>query len=404
MRLLHTSDWHLGARLAEKDRKDTQEKFLHWLAQTIKEQNVDALLVAGDIFDNSTPNHAAQSLFYTFLADVRHTGCRNIVVTGGNHDSASFLEAPRELLSAFSIWIVGAANSDLDREIIPLRSADNALEAVICAVPFLREKDLLSFSESENFAAKDQKIAKGIADHYRAVFKKAEALREGKPVPIIALGHLFACGAQTSDSERSAYVGSLGQVGLDAFPEQLDYLALGHIHRPQIVGGNSWRRYSGSPYPIDFSEADQTKEVILLEFRDGEKTLTPIRVPSFENLSHIQGNADAIRSALNQLIDSGESVLCAVDYTDTKPAPGLMAELRALAEPTKVSILRFRDHSKLADPQLFQQDDVELFNLDPQNVFTTLLESIAASSDEEKEKLQRRYQEILQEIDAGSED
>jgi TPP-dependent pyruvate/acetoin dehydrogenase alpha subunit len=100
----------------------------------------------------------------------------------------------------------------------------------------------------------------------------------------------------------------------------------------------------------------------------------------------------------------GESVLCAVDYTDTKPAPGLMAELRALAEPTKVSILRFRDHSKLADPQLFRQDDVELFNLDPQNVFTTLLESIAASSDEEKEKLQRRYQEILQEIDAGSED
>lgn len=404
MRLLHTSDWHLGARLAEKDRSDTQEKFLSWLTETITEQCVDTLLVAGDIFDNSTPNHAAQNHYYNFLSRLLHTGCKSIVIVAGNHDSASLLEAPRDLLSHMNIWIVGAANSDLSREIIPIRSADNELEAVICAVPFLREKDLLTLSESENFAAKDGKIAAGIADHYRTVFKMAEELRGEKNIPIIALGHLFACGAQTSDSERCPYIGTLGQVGLDAFPENLDYLALGHIHRPQIVGGNPWRRYSGSPYPIDFSEADQTKEVIVLEFRDGEKTLTEIPVPSFENLSHIQGDAGTLRRALKQLIDSGEPVLCALDYKDTKPAPGLMAELRALAEPTNVRILRFRDHSRLADPEFFEENAQELLDLDPTNVFTNLLSSAAIEDASEKEKLQRRYQQILQEINAGPQD
>ncbi len=226
MKFLHTSDWHLGRSLYGRRRYAEFEAFLNWLAQTIEDEAIDALLVAGDVFDTSTPSNQAQELYYRFLCRVASSCCRHVVIIAGNHDSPSFINAPKELLRALNVHVVGAMTETLEDEVIILRKdprapqidADN-VEALVCAVPYLRDKD----------------------------------------IPIIAMGHLFSAGGKTVDGDgvRELYVGSLAHISADVFPASIDYLALGHLHVPQAIGATEHMRYSGSLLPMGYGEAKQ---------------------------------------------------------------------------------------------------------------------------------------------------
>lgn len=272
--LLHTSDWHLGRRLYGKPRYDEFKQFLDWQLQTLREQKVDVLLIAGDIFDTTAPSNQAQNLYYDFLSQVCDTDCRHVIIVAGNHDSASFLEAPKQLLKAFNIHIIGSMTDTPTDEVITLLDKAGQPELIVMAVPYLRDRDVRTVGHGERLDDKERKLAQGIKAHYGqiadiAIAQQAQLKANYKrTIPIVATGHLFTVGGQTmeGDGVRDLYVGSLGSIGAEIFHPQIDYVALGHLHIPQAVGGQPHIRYAGSPIAMGFGESRQQKQVHLLRF------------------------------------------------------------------------------------------------------------------------------------------
>ena len=210
--------------------------------------------------------------------------CRHVVITGGNHDSPTFLDAPRDLLRALHIHIVGAVTGNPDDEVLVLQGSDGTPSVIVCAVPYLRDRDLRLSEAGESYEDKERKMAEGIFAHYAAVCALAEERRIalGGKIPVVAMGHLFAAGGQTveGDGVRELYVGSLAQVDAGAFPRTIDYLALGHLHILQRLHGDETRRYCGSPLPMGFGEAGQQKSIVRIDFdgRTPQVSLLPIPV------------------------------------------------------------------------------------------------------------------------------
>lgn len=280
--ILHTSDWHLGRRLYGRMRYEEFEAFLSWLQETISAQKVDVLIVAGDIFDTMTPSNRAQALYYEFLGKVSKLCCEHIVIVAGNHDSPTFLDAPSKVLKFLNVHVIGTACDDLNDEVLVLDAIDGTPHCIIAAVPYLRDRDVRGSHAGESADSKDTNVIKGIRAHYDEVASIAKARQEHlsdahqRHIPIIATGHLFAAGSKTTEDDgvRDLYVGSLGQISADMFDECFDYVALGHLHVPQRVGGCEHIRYSGSPIAMGFGEAKQQKQVLLVEFGEVEKSLS----------------------------------------------------------------------------------------------------------------------------------
>lgn len=280
--ILHTSDWHLGRRLYGRMRYEEFEAFLSWLQETISAHKVDVLIVAGDIFDTMTPSNRAQALYYEFLGKVSKLCCEHIVIVAGNHDSPTFLDAPSKVLKFLNIHVIGTACDDLNDEVLVLDAVDGTPHCIIAAVPYLRDRDVRGSHAGESMDCKDTNVIKGIRAHYDEVASIAKARQahlsdaHQRHIPIIATGHLFAAGSKTTEDDgvRDLYVGSLGQISADMFDDGFDYVALGHLHVPQRVGGCEHIRYSGSPIAMGFGEAKQQKQVLLVEFGEVEKSLS----------------------------------------------------------------------------------------------------------------------------------
>ena len=274
LKILHTSDWHLGRRLYGRLRYEEFEAFLQWLKDTISAQQVDILIVAGDIFDTMTPSNKAQALYYEFLGKVSRSCCQHVVIVAGNHDSPTFLDAPSNVLKFLNVHVIGTACDDLEDEVLVLGDDDNNPHCIIAAVPYLRDRDVRSSSAGESADSKDANVIKGIHAHYDEVAaiareQQAKLIKaHQRHIPIIATGHLFAAGGKTTDDDgvRDLYVGLLGKISADMFDEGFDYVALGHLHVPQRVGGRESIRYSGSPIAMGFGEAKQQKQVLLVQF------------------------------------------------------------------------------------------------------------------------------------------
>lgn len=272
--ILHTSDWHLGRRLYGRMRYEEFEAFLSWLQETISAQQVDILIVAGDIFDTMTPSNRAQALYYEFLGKVSKSCCEHVIIVAGNHDSPTFLDAPSKVLKFLNVHVIGTACDDVNDEVLILDDAASTPHCIIAAVPYLRDRDVRSSQAGESADSKDANVIKGIRAHYDKVASIAKAkqaeLTEShqRHIPIIATGHLFAAGGKTTDDDgvRDLYVGSLGKISADTFDDGFDYVALGHLHVPQRVGGCEHIRYSGSPIAMGFGEAKQQKQVLLVKF------------------------------------------------------------------------------------------------------------------------------------------
>lgn len=257
-RVLHTADWHLGKLLGDLSREEEHARFLGFLLETIIGEEVDALIVAGDVFDSANPPQSALTQYYEFLAKLYRARDCAVVVVAGNHDSPAQLESPRDVLRAHRTTIVGRAVED-PIVLLPDRSSPRL---AVAAIPFLRDRDLRSGQMGQGSEAIKQALVAGIAKRYA----DAGELVSGLGVPALATGHLTVLGAAVADSEREIHVGGLGSVSTALFPEVFDYVALGHLHRPQSCGGDEIVRYSGSPIPLSFSEASDTKAVRLLDF------------------------------------------------------------------------------------------------------------------------------------------
>jgi exonuclease SbcD len=303
MRILHTADWHLGKRLEQSERTDEHQAFLNWLIQILRTEKIDVLIVAGDIFDTGSPPNSAFEQYYGFLRQVKDTSCREVVIIGGNHDSISTLNAPQLLLKYFNVHIIGGVPYEFTDQIIEIKDAQGQLELVVCAVPFLRDRDIRLSVAGETLEERETRLKQGISKHYHRLVTHITDYKLNN-IPVIATGHLFAAGSATSDSEKEIHVGNLGQIGGDQFPSAFDYIALGHIHRPQLINKMNHIRYSGSPIPLSFSETDDKKQVIVLEFKNGNMiSLQELEVPCNRKLIRIKGDFEKVKTKLVLLED-----------------------------------------------------------------------------------------------------
>ncbi len=398
MKILHTSDWHIGRSLYGRKRYDEFTEFLDWLAETIQDEQIDALLVAGDVFDTSAPSNRAQALYYRFLCRVATSSCRHVVVTAGNHDSPSFLNAPKELLKALNVHVVGAVPENLEDEVLILRNDDDSPELIVCAVPYLRDRDIRVAEAGESIEDKERKLIDGIRGHYAdvAVLAEQKRLELGVEIPIIAMGHLFAAGGKTIDGDgvRELYVGSLAHVTAGIFPECLDYLALGHLHVPQKVNGSEVMRYSGSPLPMGFGEAKQQKSVCLVEFVGTEAAVQLIDAPVFQKLERVKGSWDEISARILELSTTESLAWIEIVYEGDEVIGDLRERLDAAISESEMEILRVRDN-RIIDRVLGQIHYEEtLDDLNVQDVFERCLSAHEVQEDQRPELL-RTYQETV---------
>jgi len=441
VRVLHTSDWHLGAQLYEKDRLEEQRLFLRWLTGTIEREKVHVLIVSGDIFDNHAPSVQAQTLYYEFLAGLLELGGQGrprpeIFVIAGNHDSPQFLNTSRDILSRLKIHIVSGLSAAGGEDAIPvyaIRDENNNPVLAVCAVPFLREKDfklisdLASDSEdpatSEDPAATEgakpaeAKYREAAATHYHRLVTQA---REQVPnVPVLVTGHLFLSGSELSDnaSERLREVGRLSGFPVSLLP-QADYYALGHLHRPQCVNGNQQIRYSGAPIAMSFAEAEQAKSVVLVEFESNvppsatQQKLPEIRtelrlleIPQFLPLRCIRGDAEYIRGQLAEIKSAGKEVYIDIQVTSCAGSihdfwdeiNAFKAEaLEARAPFAVLAVQDVRNTENAAVPDIV----TEISSLQPIDVFLRKLDAESIEG-EEREIFTGLFKEIEQQVRSG---
>jgi exonuclease SbcD len=308
LRLLHTSDWHLGHLLHGFERTLEHEAALAWLLDTIEAEQVDALLVAGDVFDSANPPTEALATWNRFLVEAwrRHPRLQ-VVVVGGNHDSAARLDATDPFLRALDrLHVVGGARRpdgtlDVARLAVPLTDRGGAVAAWVAAVPYLRASDTGAGDEAA--------VAAGLRRFYDEVLSGLRARRTPDQA-LIAMGHLYLVGGKVSDqSERALTVGNQGAVGEALFPDDLAYVALGHLHLAQQVGLRPHVRYAGSPLPLSLGERGYPHQAVLAVLEGARAAeVRSIRAPRLRSLPRIPAegaaSVEAALAALRALPDA----------------------------------------------------------------------------------------------------
>ena len=280
MKVLHTSDWHLGQQFYEHDRRVEHQAFFTWLLATLVEQQIDLLLVAGDIYHTATPSASAENQLYQFIKDAKkHCPHMHVVIIAGNHDSANRILAAQPLLAQFDTHVVGRFDVSAPGDII-IEINTNNKRAVIAAMPFLRSSDVSSLSQTKNGPS----YAQGVANAYELALEHAYKINEQNS-PLIVMGHLHAKGGDiSSDSERNLVIGGEESISANVFGNKANYVALGHLHKAQQVAKNEAIRYSGTPIPMSFSERNYTHQVNVIEFKSDKKksistTVNPLYIP-----------------------------------------------------------------------------------------------------------------------------
>jgi exonuclease SbcD len=384
---------------SKKERREEHSAFLNWLQATIKENLVDLLIVAGDIFDTASPSSSSQKMYYDFLLNVRNSGCLNVVIVGGNHDSPSFLNAPKDILAALNVHVIGNASENIDDEIVVIRDNEDCPVAVVCAVPFLRERDISRFTEGETYQNRSMRIAESIKNHYEKIAEMAENKRNelGKNIPLIATGHLSVAGGKKNEDDgvRDIYIGNIECVGSEIFSQSFDYIALGHYHVPSVISEKV--RYCGSPIPMGFGEAGQQKCVYIVDFKEKKTLIETVEIPVFQKLESIRGDKSFIENRLTELKDSDISVWVEIIYDGNEVFPDFTAWTAEKTVDTKIEILKLQNRQYLANV-LTQNDSIQpLEELNEFDVFDKLLEKNGIST-EQKEELKNLYRNVVVEL------
>jgi DNA repair protein SbcD/Mre11 len=401
MKILHTADWHLGQKFYTNDRIEEHQLALKWLVDLIEKEKIDVLIIAGDIFDVSNPPNYAQQLYYDFFKKLLKTSCQHTIIIGGNHDSPAMLNAPKGLLEVLNIKVVSAATESLEDEIIELKNEKGELQLVIAAVPFLRDRDLKNAEFSESGYEKADRIKEGIYKHYNDIAELCK--KYDAHTPIIATGHLYAKGAQSSDKQDNIYLGNIENISSEQFSSVFDYIALGHIHRAQSVGNQEHIRYSGSLLPLSFSEIQDKKSVTVLDFEGKKiKNLQTIDVPSYRKLVTFRGDVENVKQQLTKLdaklkmqLEEETKLRAWVEIIlegDTF-APNLEAQFDELIKDMYLEKLRFRTvyHNRPSLDRMMSYQDLK--DMTPKEVFEKRLETVPT---EEREILRQTFQELLE--------
>lgn len=373
MRVLHTSDWHLGHTLrGEVTREHEHALFLAWLLDRCVEEVADALVITGDVFESATPPASAERMWFEFVAAARRAcPAMDIIAIAGNHDSPARLGAASAVLLELGVHVLGglprtaAGAIDLDRVLIPIAGG----RGLVAAVPFLRPVDL----------------PPDLADPLEAIYAEVVAAARARRTPeqaLIVTGHLYVAGADAAYlSERRVSIGGVESAPLRLFPADIDYVALGHIHRAQRVGRESIR-YAGAPISLALDEASYRHSITAIDFAAGRvaeirqlavpQAIEILRVPrrGAAPLGEVLGALDALPPRIeNDLARPYLEVVIALD----KPEPKLRALVETALDGKRARLInlhveRTGDGAALGDRVSARR----LAELDPREVFLRL--------------------------------
>lgn len=343
MKFLHTADWHIGQQFFGYDRKEEHTYFFDWLKKSIKEQQADVLLVAGDIFDSPNPSAESQKIYYRFLREVTTENHNlQIVIIAGNHDSAGRLEAPNPLLEEMNVHIRGLIRKNEDGEIdyqqlfVPL-SQDGEVKAWCIAVPYLRQGD---YPNAESYA-------KGVSALYDQLYSELQQAKE-KHLPVVVMGHLQATGSEVSENDRSerTIIGGLECISPEVFDKKdIAYTALGHLHKAQRVSGRENVRYAGSPLPMSFSEKHYKQGANLIEIEDNQlKNIERLDFEPMARLLSLPKEPKPLAEVLNEIkmLPDGE-ITKASPYLElkvllTEPEPSMRSQIEEALQDKAVRL------------------------------------------------------------------
>ena len=405
MKILHTADWHLGQLFHEYDRTFEHQAFLNWLLETIKTEKIDVLLVSGDVFDISNPSASSIKMFYSFLQNAtRQNPLLQIIITAGNHDSASRLEAPKPLLESSNIHIIGTIEKNGDGSIdyekltIPLRNKSGEIKSWCLAIPFLRIGDYPNVPNAEN------PYAAGVTELYKEAFAFAKTKKSAEQT-IIAMGHLHTNHAEVTDMDKTErlIMGGVECINATAFDSEIKYVALGHIHKAQRIGGNEHIRYSGSPLPMSFSERNYKHQVTIFELENEITDLKSVEIPIVIPLLRIPLKAEPLEEVLLKLHQLPEknndeqAPYLEIQVLLEEPEPALRHKIDAVLKFKNVKLARIQPHYPNKTSASNEMVSHELLDeLKPIDVFAKSYS--AKYNSEVPEYLMQLFQQTLNEV------
>ncbi|CAN5357764.1 exonuclease SbcCD subunit D C-terminal domain-containing protein [soil metagenome] len=399
MKILHTADWHIGKKLHKHDLSRDFDLFIKWLCSTIEKNEVEVLLVSGDVFDLANPSSDARKQYYRALMQLKKLDCK-IILTGGNHDSPAMLDAPKEILRELDMHVIGGLPEELEEVLVPLKGKDGQNELIVAALPFLRDADLRTAAYGNTYEDRLEAIRKGIQNTFATAARLCAEKYPG--IPALAMGHLFAAGAETSESERDIQIGNQAAFNALQFGDYFQYIALGHIHKPQKVNAAVPAFYSGSPIPLSFSERKDDKRILLI---DTNKDFIPesIPVPSFRQLLKITGCLEELQLKLSHLEKESEldSLLEVVLEEDQYDADKIFKfdEIVTSFNSPGFEIVKHRTnftHKLRGASELYNQT-IKLEDLSPAEVFMELIKKQDYDEETHRELI-GAFNELLEQV------
>lgn len=418
MKILHTSDWHLGQHFMGKSRRDEHGAFIEWLLALIKQESIGAMIIAGDVFDTGAPPSYAREMYHQLVLDLKALNCL-LVIVGGNHDSVSMLNESKSLLSYLGTHVL--ANADIEQpesHVISILDESDNVAAWVCAVPYLRPKDVMKSLQGQSEQDKKQSLMNHIGEFYQQVYSVAEEKNKAleKPVAIIGTGHLTAMGGQVSESVRDLYVGTLDALPTSVFPK-FDYLALGHIHRAQAISKDGRFRYSGSPIPLSFDELAREKSLVIIDseglgeqepvmdlFEERKEPIQVINIPRFQAMKSLKGSLVEVIKEIDLLDLSDEQTIwlevtiIADDYLSD-----VQKRLIDAIGEKPIELLRVMRKRTGAQNQSHFEQRKTLSELSVSDVFEQSLQTNMTLDEEESNQLTRLFETCLHEMEESKE-
>ncbi|ANH81597.1 exonuclease sbcCD subunit D [Niabella ginsenosidivorans] len=409
LRILHTADWHIGQLFYEYDRTYEHRQFLNWLIKTLSQEQIDVLLISGDVFDLSNPSAASIRIFYSFLSKAATLNPDlQIIVTAGNHDSASRLEAPKPFLESSNIHIIGLVERDENGAIdykkilIPLKDKKGTVQAWCIAAPFLRMGDYPVIPDADN------PYAAGVTAFYEGAYRQVSAQKQAGQA-IIAMGHLHTRQAEVGDIDKMErlIMGGAECISASAFDDAIAYVALGHIHKAQRIGGKEHIRYCGSPLPMSFSEVHYKHQVIVFDLKsEGIEHLKTIEIPVSVPLQHIPAVHSSLAAVLDALaqLPMAEADATTAPYLEVRvllngPEPGLRHKIETAITGKHVRLAKIDVRYKTASPESGAPAIVNaapLSDLKPLDVFSRVY--LTKYNNPVPEALLQLFQQAIREV------
>ncbi len=376
MRIFHTSDWHLGKKLFRLERTEEHQHFLDWILKQLIEKNIDVLLIAGDIFDTPTPPHQSLEMFYDFLHKVSVQTNTQTYIIAGNHDSGLLLEAPSKLLRPHRVKVWGKLSQNINDHWVRIQCRNEIID--LCAIPFFRSYELLPNGEGD------------------ALTILGKYLTRNKDYPQFLMLHHLAGKFEEAGSEQV-----IGLSGVDSIPNEsfnsFDYVALGHIHKPQRIAKNAY--YSGSPLPMRFSET-LAKSLVMIHLQEGQLEIEKIEIPCSRQLHIIKTDEKNWRLDLEKIEKlSPLTPMVEIQIKLEQPVLGLINEIKEMIQKKGMDLLSYLPEFSTIEKN--DKKNEKLFDLGPLEIFEEFYRYKYPDAKEIPHDLSDDFKELIQKVSSA---